>query len=313
MELLERKQLFVGGLTHFKGHTVALKEKCAPNLIITLKESFAQTAETVLALGALDTDATDSTTSTAAGEGLAVAKVGEASEFVLSAVAVGSGEQRRFGGDKVNVTLVRAGAVDEGAAPSSGGGSGGAASKPESGKRKRGGGSGASGGKGRASKKSKSGASTSVSTAGARSVEGSAVDCGDGTYNCSYTPLVEGGAAKPEVRHLEVLLNGKHIVGSPFAVEVRPAYTNWVFRSIPTDNRYEQLHAVLRLVPSLSRPLLLAPHTPTHTHARTHTFSFSLPHTLSLSLSLLIFSRAYFRMAVVQQQEEGVAEISTVK
>lgn len=239
VELLERKQLFVGGLTHFKGHTVALKEKCAPNLIITLKESFAQTAETVLALGALDTDATDSTTSTAAGEGLAVAKVGEASEFVLSAVAVGSGEQRRFGGDKVNVTLVRAGAVDEGAAPSSGGGSGGAASKPESGKRKRGGGSGASGGKGRASKKSKSGASTSVSTAGARSVEGSAVDCGDGTYNCSYTPLVEGGAAKPEVRHLEVLLNGKHIVGSPFAVEVRPAYTNWVFRSIPTDNRYE--------------------------------------------------------------------------
>lgn len=112
VELLERKQLFVGGLTHFKGHTVALKEKCAPNLIITLKESFAQTAETVLALGALDTDATDSTTSTAAGEGLAVAKVGEASEFVLSAVAVGSGEQRRFGGDKVNVTLVRAGAVE---------------------------------------------------------------------------------------------------------------------------------------------------------------------------------------------------------
>ena len=238
VELLERKQLFVGGLTQFKGHPVALKETCAPNLTITLRQSFAQTAGAILALGALDTDATDPAASTAAGEGLAVAVVGEAIEFVVTAAAVGSRKQRRVGGDKVEVMLVRAGAVDEGAAPSAGGG-GAAAAQSDSGKRKRSGGGGASGGKGRASKKSKSGASTSVSTAAAGSVEGTAVDCGDGTYNCSYTPLAEGAAPKPEERQLEVLLNGKHIVGSPFAVEVRPAYTNWVFGSMPADNRYE--------------------------------------------------------------------------
>ena len=117
VELLEWKQLFVTGLTHFKQHSVALKETCAPNLTITLTQS----TKAILALGALDTDATDPATSTAAGEGLAVAKVGEASEFVVTAVAVGSGEHRRFGGDKVEVTLVGFGAVDEGAAPSGGG------------------------------------------------------------------------------------------------------------------------------------------------------------------------------------------------
>ena len=162
VELLERKQLFVGGLTQFKQDLVSLKETCAPNLTIMLTQSFEQSAEAILALGALDTDATDPAASSAAGEGLAMAVVGEVSEFVVTAVAVGGGGQRRFGGDKVEVSLVGVGADDEGAAPSGGGG-GGAAATPESGKRKRGGG-GAGSGKGRASKKSKSGASTPVST-----------------------------------------------------------------------------------------------------------------------------------------------------
>ena len=58
--------------------------------------------------------------------------------------------------------------------------------------------------------------------------DGAAVDNGDGTYNCSYTPpegadKVEGGK-----RQLEMLLNGNHIVRSPFAVEMRPSnITNW--------------------------------------------------------------------------------------
>jgi hypothetical protein len=52
-------------------------------------------------------------------------------------------------------------------------------------------------------------------------------------------PLVDGAAAKPEVRQLEVLLNGKHIVGSPFAVEVRPGHTNFVFGSTPDGGEYE--------------------------------------------------------------------------
>ena len=43
------------------------------------------------------------------------------------------------------------------------------------------------------------------------------------------------------MRQLEVLLNGKHIVGSPFAVEVRASAvgTNWVFGSIPTSGDYK--------------------------------------------------------------------------
>lgn len=52
------------------------------------------------------------------------------------------------------------------------------------------------------------------------------------------------------MRQLEVLLNGKHVVGAPFAVEERPAYTNWVFGSMPADNRYalSESGAVVTLV-----------------------------------------------------------------
>ena len=38
---------------------------------------------------------------------------------------------------------------------------------------------------------------------------------------------------------MEVLLNGEELVGSPFAVEVSPASTNWIFGSIPNDSSYE--------------------------------------------------------------------------
>ena len=46
---------------------------------------------------------------------------------------------------------------------------------------------------------------------------------------------------KSEVHQLEVLLNGEHIAGSPFAVEVRPSATstNWVFGSF--QNYYYKL------------------------------------------------------------------------
>lgn len=62
------------------------------------------------------------------------------------------------------------------------------------------------------------------------------MDNADGTYTCSYTPsegAAEIGGGKWQ---LEVLLNGTHIVGSPFAIEVRPSanITNWVFGSIAT-------------------------------------------------------------------------------
>lgn len=42
---------------------------------------------------------------------------------------------------------------------------------------------------------------------------------------------------KLDARQLEVLLNGKDIVGSPIEVEMRPAYTTWVFGSSRAGNR----------------------------------------------------------------------------
>ena len=106
--------------------------------------------------------------------------------------------------------------------------------QPVSGKRKRGGGSS---GKGRAPKKSKTGASNSASAAAPDGVYGTARDNGD---ELQLTPT-EGMESKRNAWQLEVLLNGKHIAGSPFAVEVRSSgvVTNWVFGSIPTSGDYK--------------------------------------------------------------------------
>eukprot|EP00729_Bicosta_minor_P005158 gene5158-biopygen22795 len=237
VELLERKQLLVDGLTQFKEHRVSLKENCVSNMTIQLKQSFEQSANNILAIGMLDASATDPSASTAAGEGLAVAKVGEAAEFIVTAVDVGTGKQRSIGGDSVLVVLRQAITADEGAAPSGSGGGGGggggaaAAAKPGNGKRKRGDGGGGSSGKGRV-KKSKTGATTPA--AARDTTELTVVDNGDGTYSCSYTPS-DGAAEVGDGKwQLEVLLNGKPIVGSPFVIEVRPSVniTNWAFGSI---------------------------------------------------------------------------------
>eukprot|EP00729_Bicosta_minor_P032620 gene32620-biopygen9570 len=230
IELLERKQLFVDGLTQFKEHTVSLKENCVSNMTIQLTQSFEASANNILAIGTLDTNATDPSASTAAGAGLTSGKVGDVAEFVVTAVEVGTGKQRSAGGDIVVIAFAQNGAAYEDAAPSVGGG---AAAKPASGKRKRGGGSSSSG-KGRASKKSNTGAATSGLVPA--ETDTTVVDNGDGTYSCSYT--TPDGAAEVEGGkwQLEVLLNGKPIVGSPFAVEVRPSanMANWVFGSIAT-------------------------------------------------------------------------------
>eukprot|EP00729_Bicosta_minor_P012812 gene12812-biopygen13197 len=230
IELLERKQLFVDGLTQFQEHTVPLKENCVSNMTIKLKQSFEASANNILAIGTLDTNATDPSASTAAGAGLTAGKVGSFAEFVVTAVEVGTGKQRSAGGDIVAITFAQNGAAYEDAAPSVGGG---AAAKPASGKRKRGGGSSSSG-KGRASKQSKTG----VATSGLAPAETSTtvVDNGDGTYSCSYTPLEGAAGVGGGQWQLEVLLNGKHIVGSPFAIEVRPSanMTNWAFGSVAT-------------------------------------------------------------------------------
>eukprot|EP00729_Bicosta_minor_P001108 gene1108-biopygen29776 len=230
IELLERKQLFVDGLTQFQEHTVPLKENCVSNMTIKLTQSFEASANNILAIGMLDTNATDPSASTAAGAGLTSGQVGDVAEFVVTAVEVGTGKQRSAGGDIVVIAFAQNDAAYEDAAPSVGGG---AAAKPTSGKRKRGGGS-SSGGKGRASKKRKTGAATAGLVPA--ETDTTVVDNGDGTYSCSYTPpdgAAEVGGGKWQ---LEVLLNGKPIVGSPFAVEVRPSanMANWAFGSVAT-------------------------------------------------------------------------------
>eukprot|EP00729_Bicosta_minor_P006285 gene6285-biopygen22852 len=229
-ELLERKQLFMDGLTQLKDHGASLKEECGSAISAVVDVSFEQQAADILAVGWISRGDTDPTASTAAGEGLTAARVGESAEFVLSAVEVGTGKQRAEGGDGVMVKLVQGDAPDE-----SGGGGGGAAAaaaKPDSGKRKRTG-SGGSSGKGRATKKSKTGAAASPTPP---TNDTTVVDNSDGTYSCSYTPPEGADAVGGGKLRLEVLLNGKHIVGSPFAIEVRPRVNmaNWAFGSITT-------------------------------------------------------------------------------
>ena len=106
-------------------------------MTITLKQSFEESADAILAIGALDTSATDPTASTAEGEGLTVANVGVVSEFVVTAVEVGAGEQRSIGGDTVVIKLVSASTSSVGEASGSGGGV-----VTAKGKRKHGGGGG---------------------------------------------------------------------------------------------------------------------------------------------------------------------------
>eukprot|EP00729_Bicosta_minor_P009255 gene9255-biopygen19971 len=231
IELLERKQLFVDGLTKFKEHGMTLTEECGSTISAMVGTSFEQQATNILAVGWINTEDTDPSASTAAGEGLTSGKVGDVAKFVVTAVEVGTGKQRSAGGDIVVIVFAQNDAAYGDAAPSVGGG---AAAKPASGKRKRGGGGGSSSGKGRASKKSKTGAATSSLVPAEMGT--TVVDNGDGTYSCSYTPpegAAEVGGGKWQ---LEVLLNGKPIVGSPFVVAVRPSadMTNWVFGSVAT-------------------------------------------------------------------------------
>eukprot|EP00729_Bicosta_minor_P002160 gene2160-biopygen10887 len=228
VELLERKQLFVDGLMQIKDHGVPLKEGCGSTIALGGAAPFEQQAANILAVGWINTEDTDPAASTAVGEGLAVAIVGNIAEFVVTAVDVGTGKQRDGGGDTLSIMFIQGGPADEGAAPSGGGG-GGAAAKPASGKRKRGG--GGSIGNRRASKRNKTGdAASPVPPTNDTMV----VDNSDGTYSCSYTPPEGADAVGGGKWRLEVLLNGKHIVGSPFAIEVHPSakITNWAFGSV---------------------------------------------------------------------------------
>eukprot|EP00729_Bicosta_minor_P006328 gene6328-biopygen25914 len=224
-QVLQYKKVLVGGLQRFQNHGLALKQACGPVVDVLLGDALDDIMTQIGTLGVLRTMVTDPAASTAAGGGLAVAKVGGIAAFVVTAVEVMSGNVRTTGGDNVKVMLV---AVEGGG---SGGGAAAAEAKPASGKRKRSG--GGSSGKGRATKKSKTDATSSSAPAETTTT---VVDSGNGTYSCSYT-LPDGADAVGSGKwQLEVLLNGKHIVGSPFAIEVRPSadIANWAFYSIAT-------------------------------------------------------------------------------
>ena len=176
VELLERKQLFVDRLTQFKEHGVQLKEGCGSTIALGVIAPFEQQAANILAVGWISKEDTDPAASTAVGEGLAVAIVGNVAEFVVTAVDVCTGKQRRGGGDSLAVLLLQNGAAND-----SSGGGGAAAAKPGRGKRKWGGSSNSSSEEGRASKKSKIGAAPSAAAPGKTEVV--VTDNGDGTYS----------------------------------------------------------------------------------------------------------------------------------
>eukprot|EP00729_Bicosta_minor_P032914 gene32914-biopygen28634 len=107
IELLERKQLFVDGLTQLKEHGVSLKEECGSTISAMVDVSFEQQAADILALGWINTEDADPTASTAAGAGLVFAKVDGVAEFVVTAVEVGTGKQRSAGGDIVVIAFAQ--------------------------------------------------------------------------------------------------------------------------------------------------------------------------------------------------------------
>ena len=130
---------------------------------IKLKQSFVQSADTIRPCHwASDTSVPDPAASSAAGEELTGAKGNEAAEFVLTAVEVGTGNQRKVGANTMAIKW--ADAADDGGG--GGGDDGAAAGEPERGERNRGSsGSGSTRlGKGRAGKrKSKTGEASAAS------------------------------------------------------------------------------------------------------------------------------------------------------
>ena len=103
VELLGGGQLLVSGLTQLKNHKVSLERYRGPTISVHVDTSFEQKAADILAIGWIDSGDVDPANSTAGGKGLAVAQVGEMSEFVVTAVGVGTWGHRSVGGDKVVV------------------------------------------------------------------------------------------------------------------------------------------------------------------------------------------------------------------
>eukprot|EP00729_Bicosta_minor_P032610 gene32610-biopygen31441 len=223
-QVLQMKKLFVDGLAQVKNHRLAMEQCRAATIEVALSSIFDKAIAQMAELMQLNVGNTNPAASIAFGEGLQTAHAGTeiVAEFVVTAIEFGTGKQSTAGGDDVAVRVVP---KDKGGGGGGGGGGAAAAAAPaKGGKRKRG---SSGGGAASASKKSKTGAATSSAAGGKggvfEAISGAAVDNGDGTYNCCYT-LPDGAEEKEWA--LEVLLNGEHVVGSPFTLHVEAAVTS---------------------------------------------------------------------------------------
>eukprot|EP00729_Bicosta_minor_P004365 gene4365-biopygen30810 len=218
-QVLQMKKLFVDGLAQVKDHGLAMEPCRAATIEVILSRKFDEAVAEMAELMQLNVGNTNPAASIAFGEGVETAHAGAGmvAEFVVTAIEFGTGKQSTAGGDDV---AVRVAPKDKGGG---GGGAAAAAAPAKGGKRKRGSGGGAAS----ASKKSKTGAAPSSATGGNggvfEAISGAAVDNGDGTYSCSYT--LPDGAEEKEWK-LEALLNGEHVVGSPFSLNVEAAVTS---------------------------------------------------------------------------------------
>lgn len=222
-QVLQMKKLLVDGLAQVKDHGLAMEQCRASTIEVALNSIFDKAIAQMAELMQLNVGNTNPAASIAFGEGVETAHAGTGTmaEFVVTAIEFGTGKQSTAGGDDVAVRVMP---TDIGGGDGGGGGGAAGAESAKGGKRKRG---ASGGGAASASKKSKTGAATSSAPGGDggvfEAISGAAVDNGDGTYSCSYT-LPDGAEKKEWV--LEALLNGEHVVGSPFALRVEPAVTS---------------------------------------------------------------------------------------
>eukprot|EP00729_Bicosta_minor_P032744 gene32744-biopygen845 len=224
-QVLRMKKLFVDGLAQVKDHGLAMEQCRAATIEVALSSIFDKAIAQMAELMQLNVGNTNPAASIAFGEGVetAHAGMGMVADFVVTAIEFGTGKQSTAGGDDVEVRVVPKDKGGGGGGGVGGAGAAAAAAPAKGGKRKRG---SCGGGAASASKKSKTGAAASSATGGNggvfEAISGAAVDNGDGTYSCSYT-LPDG--AEEQEWALEVLLNGEHVVGSPFALNVEAAAT----------------------------------------------------------------------------------------
>ena len=223
IERLQGRGLVVEGLAAAVGHGVGVDPVVGPTVEFVVQQELQGMSEMLVGYGVIAGVDTKASVSGAVGEGIVQAAAHQEATFVVAAVGY-DGHPQTKGGDVVAVTFGPAPVKGGGGGGVGGGGGGAAASadEPPSKRRKT---TKASKGK----QKQEAAAVSAAAAAPAAAVVGTVVDCGDGTYRCSYTPVTppgavaDGGGGKGgAVWQLAVQIGGVHIAGSPFAVEMMP-------------------------------------------------------------------------------------------